>query len=135
LTGWQGEVKGTKANQGKISLGPVNLLLKMHGESPIPTDYANQIKNATKKLKIIEDVKDGLQKYAKGYTESKFNDLQAKKQKQGTFDAWLYSKIHCIALREKIESIPKSKVNQVCEDFYLYANSRSSLSSPYYKLE
>ena len=137
LTGWQGEVKGTKANQGKISLGPVNLLLKMHGESPIPTDYANQIKNATKKLKIIEDVKDGLQKYAKGYTESKFNDLQEqrKKQKQGTFDAWLYSKIHCIALREKIESIPKSKVNQVCEDFYLYANSRSSLSSPYYKLE
>jgi len=135
LTGWQGEVKGTKANQGKISLGPVNLLLKMHGESPIPTDYANQIKNATKKLKIIEDVKIGLQKYAKGYTESKFNDLQAKKQKQGTFDAWLYSKIHCIALREKIESIPKTKVNQVCEDFYLYANSRSSLSSPYYKLE
>ena len=66
LTGWQGEVKGTKANQGKISLGPVNLLLKMHGESPIPTDYANQIKNATKKLKIIEDVKIGLQKYAKG---------------------------------------------------------------------
>jgi len=62
LTGWQGEVKGTKANQGKISLGPVNLLLKMHGESPIPTDYANQIKNNTKKLKIIDDVKEGLQK-------------------------------------------------------------------------
>ena len=112
LTGWQGEVKGTKANQGKISLGPVNLLLKMHGESPIPTDYANQIKNGTKKLKVIQDVKVGLQKYAKGYTESKFNDLQAKKQKQGTFDAWLYSKIHCIALREKIESISKTKVNQ-----------------------
>ena len=39
------------------------------------------------------------------------------------------------ALREKIESIPKTKINQVCEDFYLYANSRSSLSAPYYKLE
>ena len=81
-------------------------------------------------------MKDGLQKYCKGIILNLSSMIsKQRKQKQGTFDAWLYSKIHCIALREKIEWLPKSKVNQVCEDFYLYANSRSSLSSPYYKLE
>ena len=39
-----------------------------------------------------------------------------------------------------IESIKKSitnktKKDQLCEDFYLYANSRSAIASPYYKLE
>ena len=61
-------------------------------------------------------------KYCKGIILNQSLMISKQKQKQGTFDAWLYSKIHCIALREKIESIPKSKVNQVCEDFYLYAN-------------
>jgi RimJ/RimL family protein N-acetyltransferase len=28
LTGWQGEIKGTSANQGKISLGPINFIHK-----------------------------------------------------------------------------------------------------------
>ena len=31
LTGFQGEVKGAQANQGKISLGPTNMILRNHG--------------------------------------------------------------------------------------------------------
>lgn len=136
LTGWQGEVKGQKANQGKISLGPVNLLLKMHGLRQIPINYASQIKNAPQKVKLIEEVKEGLKKYANGYSEIKFTQLQLDKEKKGDFNGWLYSKIHCIAIIEVIESITNpSKKNQVCEDLYLYANSRSSLSAPYWKLE
>ena len=37
LTGWQGEIKGTSANQGKISLGPINFILKRHGLKQLPT--------------------------------------------------------------------------------------------------
>ena len=88
-----------------------------------------------KKLKIIEDVKDGLQKYAKGYTESKFNDLQELKNKNKELLMLDYLQKSIALHLEKKRINTKSKVNQVCEDFYLYANSRSSLSSPYYKLE
>lgn len=134
LTGWQGEVKGQKANQGKISLGPVNLLLKMHGIPQIDTTYARQIKSD--KAGIIKYVTDGLDKYAKGYTVEKFAKLQLEKTKKNQFDSWLYSKVHCVAIMNAINGIKNSeKQKQVCEDFYLYANSRSSLSSPYWKLE
>lgn len=134
LTGWQGEVKGTKANQGKISLGPINLLLKMHGISQIDTTYARQIKSDPGK--ISDYVVAGLEKYATGFTEEKFAKLVIDKTKKKQFDSWLYSKVHCIAITETITSIRDSdKQKQVCEDLYLYANSRSSLSAPYYKLE
>lgn len=134
LTGWQGEVKGQKANQGKISLGPINLLLKMHGIAQIDTTYASQIKSNPKK--ISEYVVAGLKKYATGFTEEKFAKLILDKTKKKQFDSWLYSKVHCIAITETIKGIKDSdKQKQVCEDLYLYANSRSSLSSPYWKLE
>ena len=45
LSGWQGEVKGSKANQGKIGGGPVNLLLKMHGLGQVDTQVAKKITN------------------------------------------------------------------------------------------
>tara|TARA_B100001094_G_scaffold93611_1_gene89473 strand:+ start:210 stop:1544 length:1335 start_codon:yes stop_codon:yes gene_type:complete len=134
LTGWQGEVKGSKANQGKISLGPINTLLKMHGVSPIDTTYAKQIKS--NQQKIIDYVVKGLEKYATGFTKEKFAQLQVEKTKKKQFDAWLYSKVHCIAIADTVNGIKNStKRKQVCEDFYLYANSKSSLSSPYWKLE
>ncbi len=134
LTGWQGEVKGQKANQGKISLGPVNLLLKMHGVPQIDTTYAKKIKSDP--AGIIKYVTDGLDKYSTGYTVEKFAKLQLDKTKKNHFDSWLYSKVHCIAIIDAINGIKNSeKQKQVCEDFYLYANSRSSLSAPYWKLE
>ena len=37
LTGWQGEIKGASANQGKISLGPINFILNRHGLPKLPT--------------------------------------------------------------------------------------------------
>ena len=63
LTGWQGEVKGANANQGKISLGPTNLILKNHGQKTIPTDAAKRVKNEPDK--VFADVSEGLKKYAR----------------------------------------------------------------------
>ena len=56
--------------------------------------------------------------------------------KENEFLAWVYSKSQGVQLAKIINSM-KSKVkrDQLCEDFYLYANSRSTISAPYYKLE
>lgn len=135
LSGWQGEVKGSKANQGKISLGPINLLLKLHGFDQISTTIANDIKSKTKKANVIEKVKNGLKKYA-NFSEEDFYNFQLEQKDISEFDSWLYSKAHGLSLIEIVEEIADSeKKRQLCEDFYLYANSQSSISSPYWKLE
>mgnify|MGYP003324341334 CR=1 FL=1 len=49
LSGWQGEVKGSKANQGKIGGGPINLLLKLHTKTvdgkTVDIKVAQKLKN------------------------------------------------------------------------------------------
>ena len=56
--------------------------------------------------------------------------------KENQFLAWVYSKSQGVQLAEIVESIKnKTKRDQLCEDFYLYANSRSAIASAYYKLE
>ena len=56
--------------------------------------------------------------------------------KENQFLAWVYSKSQGVQLAQIVEGINnKIKRDQLCEDFYLYANSQSSISAPYYKLE
>ena len=127
LTGWQGEVKGSQANQGKISLGPVNMILKNHGITPIPTDAARKVKSKDKS--VFADILEGYNKYSKSGKE-KVMDTVMKAP-----DSWLYSKLQVTQLLDRIESIKGDKRNQVIEDFYLYASSQSKYSAAYYKLE
>tara|TARA_B100000674_G_scaffold96895_1_gene69559 strand:+ start:368 stop:1672 length:1305 start_codon:yes stop_codon:yes gene_type:complete len=127
LTGWQGEVKGSQANQGKISLGPVNMILKNHGITPIPTDAARKVKSKDKS--VFVDILEGYKKYSKAGKE-KVMDTVMKAP-----DSWLYSKLQVTQLLDRIESIKGDKRNQVIEDLYLYASSQSKYSAAYYKLE
>ena len=127
LTGWQGEVKGSQANQGKISLGPVNMILKNHGITPIPTDAARKVKSKDKS--VFADILEGYKKYSKAGKE-KVMDTVMKAP-----DSWLYSKLQVTQLLDRIESIKGDKRNQVIEDLYLYASSQSKYSAAYYKLE
>lgn len=132
LTGWQGEVKGASANQGKISLGPVNLLIKQHigGAKQIPTTAARMV--VSNRDQVIADIKKGMIKFAKASpNELKliFDDPKI------ITDPFLYSKWQAVKLFELIDSLPKNKKDQLCEDFLLYASSQSSISAPYYKLE
>ena len=62
------------------------------------------------------------------------NDMKENKFLSGVY---LGSKVQGVELAEIINSIKDKTVeNQLCEDFYLYANSQSSrISAPYYKLE
>lgn len=136
LSGWQGEVKGSKANQGKIGGGPVNLLLKMHGLREVDIQVANKIKNKNQKLDVISKLKSNLKTVlGTEYSDREFTNMQLNMGEK-EFNSWLYSKSQGAELAVIIKSISdSSKRDQLCEDFYLYANSQSSISAPYYKLE
>ena len=127
LTGWQGEVKGSQANQGKISLGPVNMILKNHGIKVIPTDAARKVKS--KDASVYADILEGYKKYSKAGRE-KVSDTVMKAP-----DSWLYSKLQVTQLLDRIEGVKGDKRNQLVEDLYLYASSQSKYSAAYYKLE
>ena len=127
LTGWQGEVKGAQANQGKISLGPVNMILKNHGIKIIPTDAARRVKSKDKK--VFEEIQDGYKKYSSiGKEKAMSTILNAQ-------DSWLYSKLQVTQLLDRVEGLKGDKRNQLIEDLYLYASSQSKYSAAYYKLE
>ena len=127
LTGWQGEVKGSQANQGKISLGPVNMILKNHGITQIPTDAARKVKSKDKS--VFADILEGYKKYSKAGKEKIMDTVMSAP------DSWLYSKLQVTQLLDRIEAIKGDKINQVIEDLYLYASSQSKYSAAYYKLE
>jgi len=125
LTGWQGEVKGASANQGKISLGPLNYVLKRHKLNTLPNDSASKAKsNISGHQKIISTM---LQKYSKQKLGAGFVKAQSNK--------WRYSKYLCLMLIDILEKTSKSKAGDVLTDIYLYASSQSVYSGPYAKLE
>jgi len=128
LTGWQGEVKGAQANQGKISLGPVNMILKNHGVSTIPTNAAQRVKSKDK-VKVYEEILEGYKKYSSAGKEKVMSVVMRAS------DAWLYSKLQVTQLLNSIESVRGDKRDQLIEDLYLYASSQSKYSAAYYKLE
>ena len=136
LSGWQGEVKGSKANQGKIGGGPVNLLLKLHEQPLVDIKVAKKLKSESERGAIIENLKKGLKDLlGTQFSEQKFLKIQTS-MKQDKFLAWVYSKSQGVQLAKIVNSITNTtERDQLCEDFYLYANSRSAIAAPYYKLE
>ena len=130
LTGFQGEVKGANANQGKISLGPTNMILRNHGVPQVPTNAADRVRREP--LAVFNDISIGLKKYAKMST-SEITKL-AVDEKIVT-QKFLYSKLQATQLITILESLKPNLRDQIVEDLYLYASSQSKYSSSYYKLE
>ena len=131
-----GEVKGSKANQGKIGGGPINLLLKLHGQPLVDIKVAAKLKSESQRGVVIGDLKKGLNDLlGTKFKEADFLKMQTKMQ-ENQFLAWVYSKSQGVQLAQIVKAISdKIKKDQLCEDFYLYANSRSAIAAPYYKLE
>ena len=131
LTGFQGEVKGANANQGKIGLGPLNMILRAHGISEISTNAASRVR--TDPDSVFDEIAVGLKKYAR-LTNKQIEEL--KENDKIVTSKFLYSKLQVTELINTIESIRNKKVrDQLVEDIYLYASSQSRFSSAYYKLE
>jgi hypothetical protein len=131
LTGFQGEVKGANANQGKIGLGPLNMILRSHGISQVSTNAANRV--TSNPDDVFNEIAFGLKKYAR-LSQKQIEEL--KENEKIVTPKFLYSKLQITELINIIESIRNKKVrDQLVEDIYLYASSQSRFSSAYYKLE
>ena len=127
LTGWQGEIKGASANQGKISLGPLNMILENNGVQSVSTDAAAKARRNDKNVaRTISEEMVSLGSWEKSSKNEKLV--------QGESDKWRYSKMQVIELIEILESQTKKKRNNIASDIYLYASSQSEYSAPYMKL-
>ena len=133
LTGWQGEGKGATANQGKVSLGPINYILEQNGVKKIPESqvsarmastpnagYFTEFYNTAKKLKT-----KGLPPNQKAFI--------ARWNQQGL--PWRYSKYLGLILVDRVTSQPKRKQDEIMTDLFLYSASKSNFAGPYMKLE
>ena len=130
LTGFQGEVKGSQANQGKISLGPTNMILKNHGVGTVPTDAAKRVRDDP--AAVWSEIAVGLKTYGK-MNPTEISKLQV--DTKTVTPSWLYSKLQATQLLNIITPLKKEKKDQIAEDLYLYASSQSKYSGAYYKLE
>ena len=136
LTGWQGEVKGASANQGKVGLGSLNLILKLHDLDQIPDVRPILSRGGAARQTLESNVEKLIEKTSPGFTKKKYADLIENKVKKGETEGFYYAMGSSYYLHKIITGITNNdKKNQVCEDIILYASSQSVISAPYYKLE
>lgn len=136
LTGFQGEVKGASANQGKVGYGSINLILKLHGLPEIPNTRTIVQQKGQQYVNLEANVKKVIKETSSGFNETKYAQLISKKIENGEIDGFMYAMGAASYLYDIIEGISDSdKKDQVCEDIILYASSQSVVSAPYYKLE
>ena len=129
LSGWQGEVKGASANQGKISFGPINLILRNHNVTQIKANAAADAKRNDDA--VAAQIAKGMIELGtlKGKSSDHTMMIKSKSNK------WRYSKLQVVQLLSIINGLNPEKRNQVMEDLFLYASSQSQYSAPYMKME
>ena len=132
LTGWQGEIKGASANQGKISLGPINYILKSHGQKQLPTSKESATLARQNSEKHAKDIAQLMVDY-KMISGNEFD--AAVKTIQGKPEKYRYSKWLVLQLLIKMRDMNKKTADHITQDMYLYASSQASFSAPYLKLE
>jgi hypothetical protein len=133
LTGWQGEGKGVTANQGKISLGPINFILSQHGVNKLPESLVSARLAKTPNPAYFKEF----------YDASKKINVKGLPKTQKIFEArwktkdnnWRYSKYLGILLIERVSKLTKKKKDELITDLFLYSASKASFAGPYMKLE
>jgi len=132
LTGWQGEIKGASANQGKISLGPINFILNRHGLPKLPTSLESASLARSNTDKHAKDIAQMMVTYGIVKPNQVEQTIEMIKERS---DKYRYSKYLVMILLTTIANAPAQIRNQVVQDFYLYASSQAMYSAPYIKLE
>lgn len=138
LTGFQGELKGESANQGKISLGPMSYLIKEHTGIVLPTSAEIANRARTKDQAFAVEILDMAKKL--GVTNLPNQDLHMKKSFDeelhgGKSARWRYSKYLAMKICLVFQGLSQKDADALIFDMYSYAGSKSSLSAPYAKVE
>tara|TARA_S200002703_G_C3783410_1_gene241475 strand:+ start:55 stop:1395 length:1341 start_codon:yes stop_codon:yes gene_type:complete len=127
-SGWKGEIQGTAANQGKISFGPLNKMLKYFGLSEIP-NYTNSPQ--LEDVSLMEEIYDDIQKIQPmNLTKEEF--VAQVKNKDAK---WRFAKYTGVKFAKILESQSGKMQNKIVQEMYFYANSQSPNSGPYGKIE
>lgn len=128
---FQGEIKGKNANQGKLSYGPIQSILRAL-KAPQLTDV-KPLRTGLSKADstIYKEFYENYKKYSKDATKLDFAKFVSQCGEKG--ESWCFSKF----LGLQLISIIKSK--KIEDDFITacisYASSSSELSAPFVKLE
>lgn len=127
-SGWKGEIQGSSANQGKISYGPMNKILKSFNLPEIP-NYTNSPKLDS--VDLIGEIYDDIQSIQKmNMTKEEFIfQVKSKDAK------WKYAKFTGVKFAKILESQSSKIRDQIVREIYFYANSQSPNSGPYGKIE
>ena len=131
--GWQTEIKGSFANLGKLSQGPINLLLEANGFTTLtPTIKVKAM--ATDPTKHQDMIKDMYTWYSNLETNSQLDQDEFVKMTTdyagGEGTRWRYSKYYGFQLL----NIIKDKAQKFVQEEILYAMSNSKYSAPFIKL-
>lgn len=132
LTGYQAEVKGETANQGKASLGPVSYIFKQHCNIILPksSDIAGKVRRDDESIckGIYDMAKDLGVNNLPPYDEHKVRYKQQELK-------WKYSKYLGLLILTHLDAQTSDIKDKLVKDIYYYASSKSSFSAVYAKIE
>lgn len=132
LTGYQAEVKGETANQGKASLGPVSYIFKQHCNIILPksSDIARKVRIDDESIckGIYDMAKDLGVNNLPPYDEHKVRYQQQELK-------WRYSKYLGLLILTHLDAQTSATKDKIVKDIYYYASSKSSFSAVYAKIE
>jgi hypothetical protein len=128
---FQGEIKGKQANQGKLSYGPIQTILKQLGLKPLKDVKKLRAAIANGDNIIMSEFYEAYTRYASDSTKLSLYEFSEQAKAKGT--AYIFSKfIGC----QLIDIIKKAHRE---DDFVTaciqYASSSSELSAPFIKLD
>lgn len=132
LTGWQGELKGESASQGKVSLGPLSFMIKQHTGIQLPTSAEVATRAREGDPTLLDEIFTMANKLR---VPNMLKKDQHTERARGMDARWKYSKYLGLRTIMAIESIPQAKRDVLMYDIYSYAGSKSSFSGPYAKVE
>jgi hypothetical protein len=124
MSGFQGEIIGTEAKHGKVSLGLVNQLLSKVGlpQTKDPSEVRNLVKNPTPEFET--EFKNLFEKHVQGEFDNFYKEAGDDKK---------YSKFLALNLIDIVSSAPKRQRNIFISSLINYAKSQSDISSVFIK--
>jgi hypothetical protein len=133
LSGWQGELIGKVAKYGKISLGPINMILKDLSLDSITSNNTMLVQfMRDKNQKYIEELYDTFSKYADpGMTRENFIVTVSSKETKADY---LYSKYMGVKLIDILMKTTSKNRNSFTQGVVGYALSNTKNSAPFIKV-
>ena len=132
LTGFQGEIKGETANQGKVSLGPASFIIKQYSGVTLPTSSSVANRVRSKDDTLCKEIYEMAKKLGVNNLPPMADHILMCYQQSMK---WRYAKYLAFKVLTTIDAQSKANKDRITSDLYYYAGSKSSFSAPYAKIE